>query len=389
MSYFSILAARQRLVKPVAGLLFVGLLLRLRRRVRRPRVVSKSSFDDPPVSCTKLPLRDISCGNVVFIGTQLSASFELTCSHLALVRGLCTKDESHSAGVARIQRGELLGPGDGGLPPYLWIKPGSGGFITQDAGPLGPPIRGAGPGRRQAAREHGTAGLAHRGGRRRPPRPPEPGRCALRPPPTPKHRGGQHLGLRHGGLPEARRDLFDPATLPARDVERYGTHEIGRHVLMGRRLLEAGATFVKVNSNGWDTHGDTFNDHVNMIPKIDRPFAALIENLAASGRLEHTPVVAMSEFGRTPRVNGHVGQDHSPEAWSLAMSGYGTRRGTVLCSTNAEGTYVTGEELDIGHLFHTWFRLLGIDPAHTESDNDGQPLAIAHEGCHPVEERMS
>ena len=75
--------------------------------------------------------------------------------HLAVVRSLCTKDNSHSAGVARIQRGDpknrgvaypyfgsavakLLGPGDSGLPPYVWVKPGSGGFMPQDAGFLGP-----------------------------------------------------------------------------------------------------------------------------------------------------------------------------------------------------------------------------------------------------------
>src|SRR6476660_3404165 len=68
--------------------------------------------------------------------------------HLALVRSLCTKDNSHSAGVARIQRGDpknrgvtypffgsaiakMIGPGDSGLPPYVWIKPGSGGFVYQ------------------------------------------------------------------------------------------------------------------------------------------------------------------------------------------------------------------------------------------------------------------
>src|SRR5262245_21619044 len=76
--------------------------------------------------------------------------------HLALVRSLCTKDNAHSSGIARIQRGDpknrgvtypyfgsavvkLLGPGGSGLPPYLWIKPLGGGFIYQDAGFLGPP----------------------------------------------------------------------------------------------------------------------------------------------------------------------------------------------------------------------------------------------------------
>src|SRR5437763_10632678 len=74
---------------------------------------------------------------------------------LAVVRSVCTQDDSHSAGVDRIQRGDpknrgvvypyfgsavakWVGPGDSGLPPYVWIKPGNGGFLAHDAGFLGP-----------------------------------------------------------------------------------------------------------------------------------------------------------------------------------------------------------------------------------------------------------
>src|SRR3954471_6913156 len=91
-------------------------------------------------------------------GVQISELLPRTARqmhHLALVRSLCTQDNSHSAGVARIQRGDpknrgvtypffgsavakLLGPGDSGLPAYVWVKPGSSGFITSDAGFLGP-----------------------------------------------------------------------------------------------------------------------------------------------------------------------------------------------------------------------------------------------------------
>ena len=96
-----------------------------------------------------------------------------------------------------------------------------------------------------------------------------------------------------------RQDLFDATKLDPRDVERYGKHEIGRHMLQARKMLEAGVTFVKVNSYGWDTHGDNFNGHASLVPKFDQAFAAIVEDLAERGILENVLVIAMSEFGRT------------------------------------------------------------------------------------------
>jgi hypothetical protein len=105
--------------------------------------------------------------------------------------------------------------------------------------------------------------------------------------------------------------------------------------------------------------------------------------------LDHVLVIALSEFGRTPRINGHVGRDHWPESWSLAMAGCGVQRGVVAGKTNDDGTAVAGDVYDIGHMFHTWFRALGIDARVTEYDNHGQPLPIAHEGCKEVKELLS
>ncbi|HXG08233.1 MAG TPA: DUF1501 domain-containing protein [Gemmataceae bacterium] len=326
--------------------------------------------------------------------------------HLALVRSLCTKDNSHSAGVARIQRGDpknrgvtypyfgsavakLLGPGDSGLPPYVWVKPGSGGFVYQDAGFLGP---------RYGAVAFGDG------------KPPE--NLLLNPALTEaddEARNALRMKLDRRYAERRRKEwteansyvfdmaaqlrkqarLFDPSTLPPRDVERYGTHEFGRHMLLARRLLEAGVTFVKVNSYGWDTHGDNFNGHLSMVPKVDQAFAAMIEDLKDRGMLDNVLVIMMSEFGRTPRINGHVGRDHWPEAWSLVMAGCGLKRGVVVGKTNERGTHVTTEEHDIGHMFHTWFQALGINPKEHSYDNGGQPLPIAHEDCHAVTELLA
>ncbi len=326
--------------------------------------------------------------------------------HLALVRSLCTQDNSHSAGVERIQRGDpknrgvtypyfgsavakLLGPGDSGLPPYIHVKPLSGGFMPKDAGFLGP--------------KYGALALGD-------------GKAPdnlLRPATMTADEDAERNELRNlidqryaegrrANTAEAtkyvfdmaaqlqkRRDLFDISTYAPKDVERYGKNDFGRHMLIGRRMLEAGVTFVKVTSYGWDTHGDNFNGQGSLVPQFDQAFAAMIQDLHERGMLEHTLVIAMSEFGRTPRINGHLGRDHWPEAWSLAMAGTGLKKGAVIGKTNDKGTFVTSPEHDIGHLFHTWFRALGIDAKKTEYDNEGQPLPIAHEGCKPLTEVLA
>jgi Protein of unknown function (DUF1501) len=364
------------------------------------------SWDPKPTSPFGGPFRPIQTSVPGLNICELLPSSAKLMHHLAVVRSLCTKDNSHSAGVDRIQRGDpknrgvtypyfgsavakLLGAGASGLPPYVWIKPMNGGFIYKDAGFLGP--------------KYGA--LAFGDGK-----PPE---NLLRPQSlTPeedsarnelrglldrsyalKHRPANTDANSHvfemASQLQKHRDLFDTSTFSRRDVERYGNHDLGRHLLLARRMLEAGITFVKVTSYGWDTHGDHFNGSANLIPQFDQPFAAIIEDLAERKMLDQVLVIAMSEFGRTPRINGHLGRDHWPEAWSLVMGGCGIQKGALVGKTNDKGTYVDGMEHDIGYLFHTWFRALGIDPKHKEYDNAGQPLPIAHEDCQPIKELLA
>ena len=184
-------------------------------------------------------------------------------------------------------------------------------------------------------------------------------------------------------------DLFDEEKIPQRDKDRYGSHDLGRHMLVGRRLLEAGVRFVKVNSYYWDSHGDHFNAANSLIPQFDQPFSVLIEDLDQRGMLDNVLVIAMSEFGRTPKINSHVGRDHWPEAWSVAMAGCGLKPGAVVGKTNAEGTFVDSQPHDIGHLFHTWFKALGVSEDQMSYDNDGQPLPVAHDECGPINEILA
>jgi len=325
---------------------------------------------------------------------------------LSLVRSLCTKDNSHSAGVARIQRGDpknrgvvypffgsavakLMGPTQSKLPPYVWIKPGSGGFITEDAGFLGPKYGSIAFGDGKPPEDllrH--ASLSHEEDEERNElREMLNRRYARRHRPAFTEASSYVFDTARELM--ARADIFDTSKLPDREVERYGRTQIGQHMLVARNMLEAGVRFVKVNSYGWDTHGDHFNGHVSLVRKFDRAFAAIIEDLAASGLLEHTLVVAMSEFGRTPRINGHIGRDHWPEAWSLAMAGTGLKPGALVGATNDKGTFVKDSGHDIGALFHTWFSALGINSEKVEYNNHGQPLPVAHDEMTPIKEILA
>lgn len=326
--------------------------------------------------------------------------------HLAVVRNMCTQDNSHSAGVPRIQRGDpknrgvtypffgsavakLLGPGKSGLPPYVSIKPGGGGFYYQDAGFLGPQFGalafGDGKPPENIVRPE-TITEDQDAARNRL-------RAFAQKQYTQQHRKqnseAQEFVYEMAQSLIRRQDLFDTTKLDPKDVDRYGTHEFGRHMLQARKMLEAGVRFVKVTSYGWDTHGDNFHGHRSLMPRFDQSFAAMIFDLHERGMLDRVLVIAMSEFGRTPRINGHIGRDHFPEAWSLALAGCGLKRGTVVGKTNDLGTFVENDTVDIGHMFHTWFACLGIDTSKTEYDNHGQPLPLAHDDCHVVRELLA
>src|SRR5262249_43997482 len=92
--------------------------------------------------------------------------------------------------------------------------------------------------------------------------------------------------------------------------DRYGRTPFGQGCLLARRLVEAGVTFIEVESNGWDTHQDNFERTKTLSRTVDPGFASLVADLKERGLLEKTLVVWMGEFGRTPRINGNKGRDH-------------------------------------------------------------------------------
>jgi hypothetical protein len=176
-------------------------------------------------------------------------------------------------------------------------------------------------------------------------------------------------------------DYFDPAKLPEKDRARYGPGTFGIHTLMARHLVEEGAPFVMVaNGMPWDNHVMQHEIHQMLVPELDRIIHCLVTDLHDRGLLDHTLVVAMGEFGRSPWMNPARGRDHYPHAWSLMMTGCGLKRGVVVGGTDIDGADPDGFSFNEQNLFATIFTALGIDP-YAEYDLPNFPT------FHRVEDR--
>jgi hypothetical protein len=157
----------------------------------------------------------------------------------------------------------------------------------------------------------------------------------------------------------------------------------GQNLLLARRLVEAGVPFVNVydfkqQGQNWDAHFRVFNQHrTHLLPAFDRGLAALIEDLDARGLLESTLVIALGEFGRTPRINGDGGRDHWPDCYSVLLAGGGVKGGFVYGASDRFGAYPALHPVTPADLAATIFWRFGIDPATEIRDLTGRPYRIA------------
>ena len=145
---------------------------------------------------------------------------------------------------------------------------------------------------------------------------------------------------------------------------------------------------MKVSHSNYDTHHENFDFHIEQLGEFDRTFATLLDDLAERGLLDSTLVIVMSEFGRTPTINRNMGRDHWSRAWSIAMAGCGVRGGAVVGRTNANGTAVVDRQVHGGHLFHTYFRALGLNPTRNYY-HDGRPIPMADPQASAIQEVLA
>jgi len=159
--------------------------------------------------------------------------------------------------------------------------------------------------------------------------------------------------------------------------DRYGRNPLGQRLLLARRLVEHGVTFVTAGTFGWDHHGNLWKDMRRDAPAFDRAVAALVEDLHDRGLAERVLVVAMGEFGRTPRIsslnNSAPGRDHWGDAMSVLLAGGGLPGGQVVGATDAQGGRPTQHPYRLECVLAAMYRHLGIDPALTFNDHTGRP----------------
>ena len=174
--------------------------------------------------------------------------------------------------------------------------------------------------------------------------------------------------------------VFDLRQEPEPLRARYGQTTVGQSLLLARRLVEAGVGLVTVNwqdatkidgvNTCWDTHQNSFPKMKSLLcPIFDQAFPTFLEDLDQRGLLETTLVVALGEFGRTPKLGQFEqstntkksGRDHWPRAFTAILAGGGVRGGQVYGSTTSDGGYVKDKSVTPADLTATILHHLGID----------------------------
>lgn len=196
--------------------------------------------------------------------------------------------------------------------------------------------------------------------------------------------------------PDARRAFNIQAETP-KMRERYGRNIYAQQLLLARRLVESGVRLVTIVWGGpinapldyWDTHQGNFPKQKDkLIPIFDQCYSALLDDLKDRGMIDDTLVIAMGEFGRTPRIgqitaNGgtdSTGRDHWPFCYSITLAGGGVQGGQVI--GKSDDTTATFEERPVTpeDLTATLYHALGIDHHTHVRDQLNRPLPIVRNG---------
>ncbi|GAB4155353.1 MAG: DUF1501 domain-containing protein [Planctomycetaceae bacterium] len=201
---------------------------------------------------------------------------------------------------------------------------------------------------------------------------------------------------------------------PRKTREKYGMNIYGQRVLLARRLVEAGCRFVTINhavqggpytspnrqiAGTWDNHSDIFSflmtfggtpprgraAHKNWmgyegpgnLPQLDLSLSALISDLDERGMLDNTLVVAIGEFGRTPKINKNGGRDHYSRAGCALMAGGGVKGGVVIGATDRDGTAPITRPYSPADFSASIYHALGIDAHHTYYPRLPRPTRIS------------
>ena len=197
------------------------------------------------------------------------------------------------------------------------------------------------------------------------------------------------------------RDAFDLAREPVKVRDRYGKHLWCQQALLARRLVEAGVAFVTLDlsyeptAGSWDTHGDNIllfggvkKGLGALLPIFDHLITTLVSDLDQRGLLDNVLVIALGEFGRTPKMNNDAGRDHWPVVMSMVLAGGGFRHGQVIGATEKDGGNIKERPVTPGDIAATIYQHMGVPLDTTYVDTSGRPHFIVENGK-PIDELAS
>ncbi len=194
------------------------------------------------------------------------------------------------------------------------------------------------------------------------------------------------------------RDAFELGKEPDELRDAYGRNKFGQGCLLARRLIERGVRFVTVNmfetvfnEITWDIHGSAPFSPIECYkqlvgPMFDHAYSTLLADLQSRGLLGSTMVVAMGEFGRTPKINPAGGRDHWPQCWSVLFAGGGVKGGQVIGSSDELGAYPKDRPTLPAEVVASVYHSLGVDLEHELRGPQGRPIPVVDFGVKPIRE---
>ncbi|HEX7449379.1 MAG TPA: DUF1501 domain-containing protein [Pirellulales bacterium] len=165
-----------------------------------------------------------------------------------------------------------------------------------------------------------------------------------------------------------------------------GAPLLNDHLLMARRLVEAGVRCVTVAYGFWDTHGNNFGHLKKNLPQFDQGVSALVEDLHQRGLARDVTLIVWGEFGRTPKINKDAGRDHWPAVNGALLAGGGLRTGQVIGSTDKLGAYALDRPIHYQDVLATLYRAIGIDPHSFVKDRTDRPVPLLPSTTQPIAE---
>jgi hypothetical protein len=189
------------------------------------------------------------------------------------------------------------------------------------------------------------------------------------------------------------REAFNIDAEPDELRDRYGRTTFGQSCLLARRLVEAGTRFVEVNwpkvansdHHSWDVHqGLPKRMKEECAPMLDPALSTLIADLDERGLLDETLVVAVGEFGRSPKrgvstsgnQNDTNGRDHWPYCYTSVIAGAGIKRGSVYGKSDATASAPLENPVHPRDLLATIYHAVGIHPNSIVYNHLNQPREL-------------